>query len=413
MGRVGRNKKMKAQRKTLGIGLKSSSLRVFDNVQRTDDSPKRNAESDFEFYNRSVRPEMELVRNVIEEAVKSYPDSEVEELVSRTRSRDDVHFRSAIFELFLHDALRRKGFVLIPHPELPNGSSYRPDFLVTDPDGESFYLEAVLATENNELDKSGEARKGVVLDTLSKSPHENFMTAIDDDGTPKSPPSGRKLKNKVHKWLDSLDPDEISAQVEVSGLDSITPLTWSHDGWDLQIRPIPLKPERRGKSTNLVGIGGIGGGWVDAWSPIRDAVKFKGGKYGDLDKPLIVAINLDCFHLDRIDEIQALFGQEQYLFTPGSEAESEMQRAPNGAWLGKHGPQYTRVSAVWIFNDLHASSLAVRKNTIYFNPWAALNAPESWKIFPFAFPAESKMVWNDGASFREIFELHEGWPENA
>lgn len=411
MGRVRR--KRKVLRKALGAGLKNSKIKVFDDVQRTDDSPMRNVETEFGFYNRSSRPEMGLIRNIIDEFVNNYPVSEVDELVSRIRSGDDVHFRSANFELFLHEALIRQGFILVPHPELPNGRSSRPDFLVTDPCGDSFYLEAVLATENNELDKGEEAIKGIVFDTLSRSPHDNFMIAIDDDGSPRSSPSGKKLKNKIHKWLDMLDPDEQSKKIEKLGLDSIAPMDWSHDGWDLQIRPIPLKPERRGRSTNLIGIGGTGGGFVDAWSPIRNAVKFKGGKYGDLDIPLVVAVNVDRFYLDRIDEMQALFGQEQYLFTPGSDAEPKTQRVPNGAWYGRRGPQYTRVSAVWIFNDLHAASLAARKSTVYFNPWAALPAPESLKCFPFAIPEENKMGWSEGLSFREIYDLYEGWPENT
>lgn len=415
MGRVGKKKKLKALKQALkDIGAnKGPKYFVFDNVQRLDDSSMKNREADFNFYNRSSRPAIALVRNFIEECVANYPKYEVEELKSRLRSGDNVHFRSASFELFLHEALFRQGYELTPHPDLPNGSPHKPDFLVRDKNGEVFYLEAVLATENNELDRGGETRKGIVLDTLSSYPHENFMIAIDDDGSPKSPPSGKKLKAKIHQWLDTLDPDDIAEKVKLSGMDSITPFTWSHDGWDLQIRPIPIKPERRGNSTNLVGIGGIGGGWIDSWSPIRDAVKFKGGKYGELDAPLVIAVNLDSFHLDRIDEMQALYGQEQFVIKPGSDTEPEMRRALNGAWYGKRGPQYTRVSAAWIFNDLHASSLAARQNTIYLNPWAALPAPDSLKLFPIAEPANNKMQWNEGLSIREIFELHEGWPENA
>tara|TARA_B100002003_G_scaffold249052_1_gene284350 strand:+ start:836 stop:2077 length:1242 start_codon:yes stop_codon:yes gene_type:complete len=413
MGRVGRKKRMKAFRKSLGVGFNTPAPIVFDGVKRTDNSPKRNTEGDFFFYNRSARTEIDRIRNFIEACVKNYPHTEQKEIISRLRSGDDVHFRSACFEVFLYEALSRQGFTLTPHPELPNGSPYRPDFIVSDTEGRCFYLEAVLATENNELDRGGEARKGAVLDTLSKFPHDNFMIALDDEGSPKSPPAGKKLKNKIHAWLDSLDPDEVHENIDSAGFDSIEPLVWSHDDWHLQIRPIPLKPERRGQSSTLIGIGGMGGGWIDAWSPIRDAIKFKGGKYGDLEIPLVVAVNLDSFHLDRIDEMQALFGQEQFVFKPGSDAEPEMRRAPNGAWYGKRGPQYRRVSAAWIFNDLHASSLAVRNSTIYLNPWAALPAPESLKSFPFAELQNDKMYWNEGLSFREIFELHEGWPENA
>ena len=412
MGRVGQKKKMKAFGKSLGIGLDIPAPKVFDSVKRTDDSPKGNTERDFIFYNRSARPEIEKIRDIIEEYVKNYPREEQKDLISRFRSGDDVHFRSAAFELFLHEALRKQGFTLTPHPELSNGSTFRPDFLVSGTDGQCFYLEAVLATQNNELDRGEEARKGLVLDYLDKCPHDNFMIALDDEGSPKSQPGQKKLKNRIHAWLDSLNPDEILKKIESTGFDSIEPMVWSHEEWHLQIRPYPLKPERRRKSSTLIAIGGSRGGWIDSWSPIRDAIKTKGGKYGDLEIPFVVAVNLDSFHLDRSDEMQALFGQEKFVFKSGRDAEQETQRVPNGAWYGKGGAQYTRVSAAWIFNDHHVSSLAGRKSTIYFNPWAVLPAPESLKIFPFAEPQNDKMHWHEGLSFRAILELHERWPEN-
>ena len=337
---------------------------------------------------------------------------EVEDLVSRFRSGDDIHFKSASFELFLHEALLRKGFKLTPHPVLPNGIQFKPDFLVLTPDDEEFYLEAVLVAERNELDKGGELRKGIVFDALSACPHHNFMIAIDDEGVPNTQPSGKKLLNEIHDWLNTLNPDEVSEQIQKAGLDSISPLNWAHEGWQLQIRPIPLSPKLRGNSSTLIGMSGIGGGMLDAWSPIRDAIKFKGGKYGQLDKPLVIAVNFDSYFLHRIDEMQALFGQEQIVFNPRSK-KSSMNRATNGAWIGKNGPQCKRVSAVWIFNDLHATSLACRRNTIYFNPWANVSAPNSLKIFPHGLDADRKMNWIEGLSFREVFQLHEGWPEKA
>ncbi|MCZ4283943.1 MULTISPECIES: hypothetical protein [Gammaproteobacteria] len=414
MGIVKKKRRTKALREILALAIgRSRRVPIFDNIQRTDSSPKKNLETDFAFYNRSSRPAMEQVRGLLECFASRYPAKELNDLASRLRSGDDVHFRSASFELFLHEALISQGFELTPHPKLPNGSSFRPDFLVKDKTGREFYLEARLASENNELDRGGEARRGAVLDTLSACPHQNFMIVITDDGSPKSPPSGKKLVKAIHNWLDRLDPDVVAQEISESGFDSLEPFTWSHDGWDLQVRPNPISPERRGMSGNLVGCSGIGGGWVDAWSPIRDAVRAKGSKYGQLEKPLVVAINLDSFDLDRIDELQALFGQEQYIVKPGSKAEPEMRRAPNGVWLGKSGPIYTRVSAVWIFNDLHASALANRSSTLYFNPWAVHCAPASLKCFPHACVEEDQIKWYEGLSMREAFQLNEGWPADA
>lgn len=385
---------------------------TFDSIQRNDDTHKKNGESSFQFYNRSSRPEIGRVRRLIEDFISRYPDDEVEELIARIRSGDDTNFKSATFELFLHEGLLRKGFKLSAHPDLPNGSGKKPDFLVKCPDGCEFYLEAVLATENYEADQGGEARKGIVLDSLSANPHQNFMVEIEDESYPKSQPSSKKLIRDIHRWLDSLDPDSVQQQINYQGFDSIIPFEWSHENWEMKFRPIPLKSEKRGKSTNLIGIGGMAVGWVDTWSPIRDAIKYKGSKYGILEKPLLVAVNFNSFDLDKIDEMQALYGQEQFFFEVGKpDKEPRMERAPNGVWHNKRGPQYTRVSGAWIFNDLHPSSIAVRKQTIYFNPWATYPLPDSLKYFPYAIPENNKMCWFDGVSFAELYGLNEGWPE--
>ncbi len=384
---------------------------IFDTYERDDASPKRNRESDFEFLNRSARPEISRVREFVELIASGYPKEELNEIVARIKSSDDTHFRSAIFELVLHEALVRSGCKLIPHPILENGSTSRPDFLVTDPDGEQFYLEAVLASEVNENDIGAEARKGIVMDALEQNPHDNFMLDIYDKGNPVTQPSGKRLARKLLNWLDSLNPDETYAIFKDEGYETTPVYKWEYEGWTVSFRAIPLEPENRGKCKTLVCAASAGGGLVDAWTPIRDAVKYKGSKYGELNKPLLVAVNLDSFGLDKIDEMQALFGQEQFLFAVGqSEQEPRFERAPNGAWYGRSGPQYTRVSGVWIFNDLTPYTVGVRRQTIYFNPWASFGLPEFLKSFPHALVESEKMIWSEGVSLSDLFGLKEGWP---
>ena len=413
MGRVGKKLKMIRFKQAMrDIAINKAGSRVFDLVQRSDATPMRSNESDFEFYNRSSRPEFARVRALMEEFAAHYPKDEVGELIARIRSGDNRHFLSATFELTLHETLLRSGFELSVHPTLPNGNRSKPDFLVKDEYGEEFYLEAVLASENNQADPAAEARKGLVYDYLNANPHQYFMVAVDDEGFPTSQPSGKKITKAVHRWLDSLELEGIQAQIDEGDLFSIPPFEWHHEDWVLQLRPIPLKLERRGKSTRLIGIGAGGGGIVDAWSPIRNAIKMKGSKYGELDKPLLVAVNLNAFNLEDIDEMQALYGQEQYVYKIGNvDSEHRMERAPNGAWYGKGGPQHTRVSGAWIFNDLRPSSMAVRRQTIYFNPWAKHPLTNKLCCFPHAIPEGNKMCWNDGISLSTIFHLNEGWPE--
>ena len=68
------------------IAKNKAGSRVFDLVQRGDATPMRSNESDFEFYNRSSRPEFARVRALMEEFAAHYPKDEVGELIARIRS---------------------------------------------------------------------------------------------------------------------------------------------------------------------------------------------------------------------------------------------------------------------------------------------------------------------------------------
>ena len=103
MGRVGKKLKMIRFKQAMRDIAKNKALgRIFDQNQRSDASPMRNNESDFEFHNRSSRPEFSRVRALIEEFASHYPKDEVGELITRIRSGDNRHFLSATFELILH-----------------------------------------------------------------------------------------------------------------------------------------------------------------------------------------------------------------------------------------------------------------------------------------------------------------------
>lgn len=387
---------------------------IFNDRQRTDTSPMRNAETNFGFLDRSARPEMATVRSFLERCLSGYPSEETPELVSRIRSGDDGQFDSASFEIILYAGLTKLGYTLTPHPPLSNGCTSRPDFLVRTPEGQLFYLEAVLATEKTEKNPAGEALIGLAIDAIAKASHSDFYVALESQGYPKTQPSGKRMVREILAWLDTLSVEEIARVAEQSGLDECPAYVWRHEDWELTIRPVPIRPERRGLSSTLLGLLSGGASLVDAFSPLRNAIKQKGSRYGVLDAPLLVAVNVQSFNLDPIDEKQALFGQEQIVFSrsnPGTTP--RLQRAPNGVWIGQKGPQYKRVSGVWFFNDLNPYTVASRHQTIYWNPWASHPLPESLLAFPHFNAAEAKARRVEGIEFRQIFELPEEWPEVA
>lgn len=388
-------------------------MTLFNTKPRDYNGPKLNAESDYAYLERSARLEVGKAREFLETCLGSYPESDKAELIARIQSRNDIHFKSATFELLLYTALTKLGMKLEPHPVLPNGRTTRPDFLVTTPEHKQFYLEAVLTSELDGGDPAKEAIKASTLDYLADQRHENFMISLESEGNPVTQPSGRNLWNAIRSFLDKLNPDQIQSIIDKEGFDAAPAILWIHEGWELTIRPIPLILERRGQARILIGIHAGEGALIDTWSPIRDTVKRKAGKYGQLDIPLVVAVNSSGFHLDRIDEMQALYGQEQFIFSAVQpDAPPKMERASNGLWRGPTGAQYARISAVWIFKDMGLYTLAKRPQTIYLNPWAKHAIPEELKIFSHAELSDEKMNWREGLSFREVFDLHENWPED-
>ena len=304
------------------------------------------------------------------------------------------------------------GCSLSIHPDLGNRSTKHPDFLVTTPEGDEFYLEAVLASEFSAAELAAEKRKNVVLESIERLESPNFFLGINAEGNPDSPPRGKILRGELSRWFESLDPDVVGKEVDEKGFDTIPTMVWSHDNWDIKFEAIPIKPERRGMGQRVIGVLSGGVRWSNVWEPIKDAIKSKGNHYGKLEKPLVVAVNVNAFFLDRIDEMEALFGQEEYIFNRFNQnAQPEMRRAPNGAWHGRAGPEYTRVSGAWLFGALNPWNIISRKNTLYFNPWSALKLPEFLKTLNHASAVENKMKWVDGSSLKEILGLPKFWPE--
>ncbi|MEJ1340117.1 MAG: hypothetical protein RPU61_04750 [Candidatus Sedimenticola sp. (ex Thyasira tokunagai)] len=387
---------------------------LFEDKPRTYEGPKTYLEGEFDYLDRSARQEAEKVREFLNTWFSRFSENDADELFSRIKSRDKRVFESAIFEIVLFAIISNLGGSLQIHPDLDNGSNKHPDFLVTTAGGEEFYLEAVLASEFSAAELAAEKRKNVVLEAIEKIESPNFFIGIHADGDPETPPSGKALRKELSSWLIALDPDEVAETVELESFRKTHKMEWNHDGWDIEFEAIPIKPERRGKGQRVIGVMSGGARWINGWEPIRDAICAKGNRYGELSKPLIVAVNIDAFSLDRIDEMQALFGQEEYIFNRGSnEAQPQMRRAANGAWSGPNGPKYTRVSGAWLFGGMNPWNIPSRKNTLYFNPWARLPVSDELTRINHAVAAAEKMQWVEGVPLWEILGLEESWPEQC
>lgn len=101
---------------------------------------------------------------------------------------------------------------------------------------------------------------------------------------------------------------------------------------------------------------------------IRKAINKKSGKYGALQLPLILAINVNALVVETIDEANALYGDENFEFTIGRRG-YRFTRANNGAFRGPKGWQNTTISGVWLFKNFNIFNLDI-EHSLYLHPKA-------------------------------------------
>lgn len=387
---------------------------LFDEKKREYLGPRNHIEGSYDYLDRSARSDSERIRNFLNECLSRFPISDAKELIPRIKSRDRRSFDSAIFEIILYSIMRNLGWSLQVHPPLGSGVNKKPDFLVTSASGEQFYVEAVLASEFSEAEVAAEKRKNVVLQAIDGLKSPNFQLAINAEGNPETPPSGKALRKELSRWLAGLDPDEVNEMSEQEGFSSIPTFEWSHDGWKIEFSAFPFKSDERGKNQRVIAAQFEEVRWINGWKPIKDAIASKGNEYGRLSKPFVVAVNVDGFELDRIDEMQALFGQEQVVIRVGEHSRhSKIEQARNGLWFGPKGPQYTRVSGAWLFGGMTPWNIPSRRNTLYFNPFAKDVIPKELRQLNHAVATEGKMRWIDGMPLWSIMGIDETWPGSA
>jgi hypothetical protein len=336
---------------------------LFDDIYRDYNGPRGHTESLYEYLNRSARSSLERIRVLMENWFANFPLDSEKEFETRFCSTDDVQHQSAFFELYLAALLSKLGFEIEIHPRIHKQSTH-PEFLVLNKGEPAFYLEATLAI-GPEDERAAAKRENEVYKTIDKMDTPNFFIGVKVHGSPNTPPPGRKWRNFLENWLSSLDPDAIGKRMKSNGFEDLPNVSRNHDGWNVTFQAIPKSPAARGKKgIRPIGIRFFGFHECkeDEW--IRNAVKEKATKYGKLDLPYIIAINvISDFFEDFHMVMDALFGDEGFTFN------HKLERAPNGAFFGPQGPQNTRVSGVIICNYLLWGNIGKINPVLWHNPW--------------------------------------------
>ncbi len=377
----------------------------FDDCDRSGHEPANHLVGEFDYLNASGRTEAGRVRALLEQWLTHYPELSREDLVRRFRSRDDTQHRGAFFELFLHELVRGSGLcVNAIEPTLPNGRA--PDFLIQTNTQTEFYLEATLATGLTRADAGAQRRLREALQAIDDVDSPFFFLHLNSEGLPSAPVAVRRLRQAVQRFVDGLDYGAARAAFE-AGNETSQAFRHEEHGLVISIQAIPKNtPQGGGRA-----IGGhmLAGGLIEPHVAIKSAVQHKAGHYGELDRPLIIAVNGLEEYAGIDDALNAMFGTEAVAVS--SNGQHRWVRNPDGAWHDARGPIHTRCSAILFTNRLSPWSLGQRSAHLILNPWARnpIDLPASG--FDVRRIVENRLVLERGRSLQELLGIAPGWPE--
>lgn len=354
-------------------------MTLFPAGSRTDSSPARYNETTSAFLGRIAGEYWDAVRELISEWFSHLPPTAQSDVGSRLTRGDDEHFAGALLELYLHEVLLRSGYAVDCHPDIA-GTSRRPDFLARSEE-DSFYLEARTLGRSGPETASGR-RVADVYEALDRVDSPNFFLWIDVTAAGVEPLPTRRLRDRLERWLETLDPDEGPPRGD---LDAPPEFHWAGHGWDVNLRAIPKSADLRGQpGVRPLGMfGGVEAEWVDDAGPVRAALRDKGRAYGRLDHGLVIALGTSFFSRDDFGVTNALFGTEQFVVDVAHDGTEHFRprRAPDG-YFYTGGSQWARphVSGVLVVNNLHPARLSVQLDTYWEHPdpmWP-VRGPACW-----------------------------------
>ena len=188
-------------------------MRLFDEQIRSYLRAPEYGEATFAFLNRSISPQEGAIRERLESWFLRYPESNARNLRERLRSEDGQQHNAAFFELLLHEFLLRFGCRV----EVEAGGSSRttkPDFLVEDPCGLKWYLEAVTVSAKPSPTREAQQIVNSLCDWLNERlPRRDFLLFVSYTGNP----SGSLPRKRVLKFLlDKLGSCDYSTVLGVS-----------------------------------------------------------------------------------------------------------------------------------------------------------------------------------------------------
>jgi hypothetical protein len=367
-------------------------------------------ESIWVFLDRSSRTESKRTKALVRQWLAEYPCSHVREMRRRLQSSSDNQFLAAFFELYLHRLLILLGLA-VRIPTSPGPAQKTEDFAILRGETEILRLEARFVGREEAHAKQDRfcAQLRRALNQID-CPSFGFGFAL--SGEFQFPPRYGRVAKAFGRWLHNNTPSMLQLIHEGARLSELPRFVRREAGARIEGEAIVLKYAQTA-SPKPIALWSPGARDMATHQKLRRALKAKASRYGRPRRPYVIAVAVEeC--CDDLEVTAALFGDEVFGI-PFDEAGTGGQpcghRKQNGFWIGPHGVQNRRVSAILAVSELFPMVGRARP-TIYHNPWADHPLPTALlPIEQVAFDRTScTMQRKPGIPVGQIMGLEETWP---
>jgi len=316
---------------------------------RTDGRPRAHQEAAYAFLDRAAGARWERVRAELDGWFARLPAPARADLRNRFAQADALDHAGAFWELWVHEAHRRRGFEVTVNIGREAGER-RQDFALAR-GRERCWLEATVVGGDSPLSFTERRLDEQLRDILATVRAPRFSLALEVVRYGSCSPGRRRIVPPLERWLGALDPRELHAPA-VKRL--------AFDDFVIDVEAIALEAEaaRPCGCAQLVPRA-RGAGPVDDVRPLRRKIKKKASRYGELAAPYLLAVLALGDGVCERDVEHALLGA-----SPRDHA----------VWHGPSGPCNRRLSGVLVARGLRSTdpfAAAAAMPTLWRNPWAS------------------------------------------
>lgn len=316
-------------------------MELFNAKERTNAEYALHQHDSYEFYDNSAKNEFIVVREMLNDWFSRYPDNHKWSLKRDFQS----DFDSAFFELFIHELFFKQGFLLTPHPTVPDSTNH-PDFLAKKGDIE-IYLEAKVAFDESKEEKALKTKHNIIYDAINQVSCPGYGINIESiDFLSKNQAKLGSIKSFFQKNID--ENAAIYALPKRYNYQDKLDRFLTYEDKDICIS-VSLHPTHIKLTRPIISyLGGTFMGGSDG--SLKDAIKTKATHYGIPDKPYIICINsLSIKHTSTEDVYNALFGNgRRFSGDDLNRKNQDFSVGENGILHNSIKALFTRVSGVFI-----------------------------------------------------------------